>query len=133
MMWRGAFDFDIYNMRRYNMGMQNGGSINALRSAYTTDATVKSHGGVISSYFLERGDYFKLDNITIGYNIIVPNTKYFQNMRLYLTAKNIATITAYKGNDPAVVTSTGITPGVDNASAYPTATSLALGITLNLK
>ena len=133
MMWRGAFDFDIYNVRRYNMGMQNGGSINALRSAYTTDAAVKSHGGVISSYFLERGDYFKLDNITIGYNIIVPNTKYFQNMRVYLTAKNIATITAYKGNDPAVVSSTGITPGVDNASAYPTATSLALGITLNLK
>ena len=133
MMWRGAFDFDIYNVRRYNMGMQNGGSDNALRTAYTDDKNVKSHGGVISSYFLERGDYFKLDNITIGYNLVVPNTKYFQNMRIYVTAKNIATITAYTGNDPAIVASTGITPGVDNASAYPTATSLALGITLNLK
>ena len=133
MMWRGAFDFDIYNVRRYNMGMQNGGSDNALRSAYAEGTVVKSHGGVISSYFLERGDYFKLDNITIGYNVLVPEAKYFQNMRIYLTAKNIATITGYTGNDPAVVSSTGITPGVDNASAYPTATSLALGITLNLK
>ena len=133
MMWRGAFDFDIYNVRRYNMGMQNGGSDNALRSAYAEGTVVKSHGGVISSYFLERGDYFKLDNITIGYNLVVPSAKFFQNMRIYLTAKNIATITGYTGNDPAVVSSTGITPGVDNASAYPTATSLALGITLNLK
>lgn len=113
--------------------MQNGGSDNALRSAYAEGTVVKSHGGVISSYFLERGDYFKLDNITVGYNLVVPEAKFFRNMRIYLTAKNIATITGYTGNDPAVVSSTGITPGVDNASAYPTATSLALGITLNLK
>lgn len=133
MMWRGAFDFDIYNTRKYGMGLQGCGTDNVLRSAYLDDSAVKSHGGVISSYFLERGDYFKLDNITIGYTLVVPTAKYFQNMRVYLTAKNIATITKYTGNDPAVVTSTGITPGVDSSSAYPTATSLALGITLNLK
>ena len=50
-----------------------------------------------------------------------------------LNEDGTAEITGYTGNDPAVVSSTGITPGVDNASAYPTATSLALGITLNLK
>lgn len=133
MMWRGAFDFDIYNARKYGMGLQGCGTDNVLRSAYLKDDGVKSHGGVISSYFLERGDYFKLDNITIGYNIVVPTAKYFQNMRVYLTAKNIATITKYSGNDPAIVTQTGITPGVDSSSAYPTATQLALGITLNLK
>lgn len=133
MMWRGAFDFVIYNTRKYNMGLQGCGSDNVLATAYTKDKDVKSHGGVISDYFLERGDYFKLDNITIGYNFTAKEAKYFQNCRLYLTAKNICTLTKYSGNDPAIVSSTGITPGVDNSSAYPTATSLALGVTLNLK
>ncbi|MGN0236141.1 MAG: SusC/RagA family TonB-linked outer membrane protein [Paludibacteraceae bacterium] len=133
MMWRGAFDYEIYNTRKYGMGLQGCGTDNVLRSAYLKDSDVKSGAGVISSYYLERGDYFKLDNITIGYNIVVPTAKYFQNMRVYITAKNIATITGYTGNDPSIVTSTGITPGVDSSSAYPTATQLALGITLNLK
>ena len=133
MMWRGAFDYEIYNARKYGMGLQGCGTDNVLRSAYLEDSNVKSGAGVISSYYLERGDYFKLDNITIGYNIVVPTAKYFQNMRVYITAKNIATITGYTGNDPSIVTSTGITPGVDSSSAYPTATQLALGITLNLK
>lgn len=133
MMWRGAFDYEIYNARKYGMGLQGCGTDNVLRSAYLEDSNVKSGAGVISSYYLERGDYFKLDNITIGYNIVVPTAKYFQNMRVYVTAKNIATITGYTGNDPAIVTSTGITPGVDSSSAYPTATQVALGITLNLK
>ena len=133
MMWRGAFDFVIYNTRKYGMGLQGCGADNILVTAYTKDKDVKNHGGVISDYFLERGDYFKLDNITIGYNIVAKDAKYFQNCRLYLTAKNICTITKYSGNDPSIVSSNGITPGVDNSSAYPTATQLALGITLNLK
>lgn len=133
MMWRGAFDFDIYNVRRYNMGLRESGSENVLRTAYTDDKALRASSGVISSYFLERGDYFKLDNITIGYTLRVPSAKYFQDMRIFLTAKNICTITRYKGNDPSIVVSTGITPGVDNSSAYPTATQLSLGVTLNLK
>jgi len=133
MMWRGAFGHQIYNARKYGMGLQGCGTDNVLRSAYLEDAAVKNHGGVISSYFLEKGDYFKLDNITIGYNLLVPSAQYFQNMRIYLSAKNLCTLTGYKGNDPAIVSSTGITPGVDSSSAYPTATQLALGVTLNLK
>ena len=45
-------------------------------------------------------------------------------------AKNLFTITAYKGNDPSIVTSTGIEPGVDSNSAYPQATQLTLGVTV---
>lgn len=133
MMWRGAFAFDIYNQRRYGMGMIATGSDNVLRTAYTDEEVTGSYGGVFTSYYLERGDYFKLDNITIGYNILSKKAKYFQNCRLYVTAKNIYTITKYTGNDPSIVPSTGITPGVDSGSAYPTATQLSLGVTLNLK
>lgn len=133
MMWRGAFDYMIYNQRRYGMGLIACGADNVLRTAYTKEEVTGAYGGVFNSYFLERGDYFKLDNITIGYNFTAKQAKYFQNLRLYVTAKNLYTITGYTGNDPSIVPSTGITPGVDSGSAYPTATQLSLGVTLNLK
>lgn len=68
-MFNGAFKFQIFNMRRYGMGLQGSGSDNVLRSAYLKDRDVWSGGGVISSYFLERGDYFKLENVTLGYTV----------------------------------------------------------------
>lgn len=131
--FKGAFGFDIFNMRKYNMGLIGCGSDNVLRSAYLDDADVKTGGGVISSYFLEKGDYFKLENATLGYNIVPSNKEVVDNLRIYFSAKNLFTLTGYEGNDPSIVPTTGITPGVDNASAYPQATQLTLGVTLRFK
>ncbi len=130
-LFTGAFDFDIFNMRKYGMGLQGCGTDNVLKTAYTTDKMVRTGGGNISSYFLEDGSYFKLDNITVGYNWQWKD-KVVDGLRLYVAAKNIATMTRYSGNDPSIVAVTGITPGVDVSSAYPTATQLCLGVTLNL-
>ncbi len=130
-LFTGAFDFSIFNMRKYGMGLAGCGTDNVLRTAYTTDKYVKTGGGVISSFFLEKGDYFKLDNITLAYNWNWKD-KLVDGLRLYVTAKNIYTFTRYSGNDPSIVQVTGITPGVDVSSAYPTATQLCLGVTLNL-
>ncbi len=130
--FRGAFGFEIFNMRRYGMGLQGSGSDNVLRSAYLKDRDVHTGGGVISSYFLEKGDYFKLDNVTLGYTVPL-RSKLVENLRLYVSAKNLFTITGYSGNDPSIVTSTGITPGVDVNSAYPSATQLSFGVTLRFR
>lgn len=130
-LFTGAFDYDIFNMRKYGMGLQGCGTDNVLRTAYTKDKDVKTGGGVISSYFLEDGSYFKLDNITLGYNWQWQN-KVVDGLRLYVTAKNVATFTGYSGNDPSIVAVNGITPGVDTSSAYPTATQFCLGVTLKL-
>ena len=92
---------------------------------------VRTGGGYISSYFQEDGSYWTIDNITLGYNFAWKD-KLVDRLRLYLTAKNIYTFTRYSGNDPSIVAVTGITPGVDVASAYPTATQVCLGITLTL-
>ena len=132
-MFSGAFGFKIFNMRKYGMGLQGSGSDNVLRTAYTDDWNVRSGGGVISSYFLERGDYFKLENVTLGYTVPLTSRRFVDSLRVYISAKNLFTITDYSGNDPSCVTSTGITPGVDVSSAYPSATQLALGVTLRFK
>ena len=133
MMFTGAFGFDIFNMRKYGMGLQGCGTDNVLRSAYLDDSDVYTGGGVISSYFLERGDYFKLENVTLGYNVPLKSRKTIDNLRLYISAKNLFTLTNYSGNDPSIVPSTGITPGVDVTSAYPSAIQLAFGVTLKFR
>lgn len=131
--FRGTFGFDIFNMRKYGMGLQGCGTDNVLRSAYIEDKEVRNSGGVISSYFLENGSFFKLENVTLGYTFTPKNRTVLDNLRVYLSAKNLFTLTGYSGNDPSIVDMNGIQPGVDNNSAYPTATQISLGVTIRFK
>ena len=129
-LFRSALGYQIFNMRKYGMGLKGAGTDNVLRTAYTKYDDVNSSGGIISSYFLENGNYVKLDNVTIGYTYTPKNRQLIESMRVYLAAKNVFTLTGYEGNDPSIVTSTGITPGIDSNSAYPQATQISLGVTL---
>ena len=133
LMFNGAFGFEIFNMRRYGMGLKGCGTDNVLRDAYGKDADITTGGGVISSFFLEKGDYFKLDNLTLGYTITPKENKFIKGMRVYLTAKNLFTLTGYSGNDPSAVAINGLTPGVDTNSAYPSATQLSVGLNIRFK
>lgn len=132
-MFQGAFGHKIFNMRKYGMGLKGSGSDNVLRSAYLEDNNVITGGGVISSFFLEKGNYVKLSNLTLGYTVPLKSKKIAESLRIYLAAKNLFTLTGYSGNDPSIVTSTGITPGVDENSAYPQATQVSLGVTFRFK
>ena len=131
--FRGAFGFDIFNMRKYGMGLQGAGTDNVLRDAYLKDKDIVTGGGVISSFFLEKGDYFKLEKVTLGYNFTPKPNKILNSMRVFVSAKNLFTLTGYSGNDPSVVSVNGLEPGVDSNSAYPTATQVSLGLTLRFK
>lgn len=115
------------------MGLQGCGTDNVLRDAYMKDKDMVTGGGVISSFFLEKGDYVKLENITLGYNFTPKANKILDGMRVFLSAKNLFTLTGYSGNDPSIVSVNGLTPGVDINSAYPTATQLSVGVTLKFK
>lgn len=130
LLFRSALGFQIFNMRKYGMGLQGSGTDNVLRTAYTDYSNVHSSGGIISSYFLENGDYVKLENVTLGYTYTPKKRELVESLRVYLAAKNLFTLTGYEGNDPSIVTSTGITPGIDVNSAYPQATQVSLGVTL---
>ncbi len=55
----------------------------------------------ISDIYIENASYFRLQNLTIGYDFkhIWKNSP-FQQLRLYFAAQNLFTITGYKGMDP---------------------------------
>jgi len=54
-----------------------------------------------SSRFLEDGSYFRLKNITLGYDFatLIPKG-YVNKLRLYFSADNVATATKFSGMDP---------------------------------
>ena len=55
-----------------------------------------------SSRFVEKGDYIKLDNITLGYNLpkSVLDKVGLEKFRLFVQGQNLLIITDYKGLDP---------------------------------
>ena len=131
-LFRGAFGFKIYNKSQQDLGLIKSGGymLNVLRDAYLDNKAIKEDGGHICSYYLENGSYFKLDNVTLGYTFTPKNRHLLESLRVYLTAKNLFTITGYKGHDPSTVPQNGITPGVDESGAYPQATQVSLGLTV---
>lgn len=77
-----------------------------------------------SDVFLEKGDYLRLKNITLGYTL--PKFgKYMPGIRVYASVDNVCTITKYSGIDPEVG-NYGIDRGV-----YPLSRFFNFGINLN--
>ena len=56
-----------------------------------------------SDYYLEKGNYLKLDNITVGYTFDLSQLKYVSNARIYATATNLLTITGYTVTTTTVI------------------------------
>ncbi|QGY47825.1 SusC/RagA family TonB-linked outer membrane protein [Maribellus comscasis] len=81
-----------------------------------------------SSYYVEDGSYLRLRNLQVGYTFsnTVINKIGLENLRLYVVAQNLVTITGYDGLDPAFYSS-GINFGVD-AGRWPTVKTYMFGI-----
>ncbi len=58
----------------------------------------------ISSRYLEDGSYFRLKNITVGYDFPLELIKkaHMTKLRIYFSADNIATATSFSGMDPEI-------------------------------
>ena len=55
----------------------------------------------ISDLYIEDAGYFRLQNLTLGYDFNkIWKQSPFQQLRLYVAAQNLFTITKYKGMDP---------------------------------
>ena len=124
----GAFGHMIYNNRRAG-NLQSSGNANVFRTAYTRDKDVREYGGVVTSYFLEHGDFMKIQNVSLGYTL-TPKSDIIRSLRVFLTATDLYTITGYTGTDPALLSTNGLTPGVDNGIGYPETRVVTLGATV---
>lgn len=128
---RGAFGFQIINGGRMNYeNVKNSRFENRLKSVndlvfgkHTLSPEVEPE---FNSYYVEDGDYWKIDNITLGYSFGQVG-KYIKSLRIYGSVLNALTITGYKGIDPEVSTE-GLTPGYDTRDRYPSVRSFTFGV-----
>lgn len=86
-----------------------------------------------NSSFVESGSYFRLKNLQIGYSLpkeLVTRMK-VSNLRLYVQATNLFTITPYSGLDPEIRSTNDRHNGLDQG-IYPTSQTIMFGLNLSL-
>jgi outer membrane receptor protein involved in Fe transport len=86
----------------------------------------------MSEIWLENGNYVKIQNITLGYDIKqVWKSCPLSQLRVYVAANNLFTITKYTGMDPEMGSDGGSNnswaAGIDNGF-YPTPRTYMVGV-----
>ena len=130
--FRGAFGFDIFNIHDFYYGTRNFTG-NRLKKAYGKNFGIAPTANPVAcDYFLERGDYFKLDMITLGYTLPMPKVRFLDKIRVYGTVKNVFTITRFTGVDPSTYQVNGLTPGGQGSRTYyPSTRQFIVGLQLD--
>ena len=127
----GQFGYKIINQQRV-FYENNAHAYNKLKSAADAIGGNRPLSGaqsqVVTSYYIEQGDYFKLSSLTLGYTYTPKKKTYIQNARLYGSVYNVFTITKYKGTDPELGSDNFWTAGVDDRDKYPTVRSFTIGL-----
>ena len=126
---RGAFGYQVLNYQR--MYYENPGIINynRLKTAYDkvfgTAVLNKNVPLEFNSYYVENGDFWKVDNINLGYTFRNLKARYIHNFHIGVSTLNTFIVTGYKGIDPEVDAS-GLSPGLDQRDTYPTQRTFTL-------
>lgn len=88
----------------------------------------------MSAAMLEDGDYFKIQNVTLGYDFKrLWKSCPLQQLRVYVAANNLITFTKYTGMDPEIASSGGTSDswaaGIDTG-VYPSPRTYLVGVNL---
>jgi len=129
--FNGAFGHDIYNNTKNsvipigNLGTRN------IDASLLNSANQEAISNPIapSSRYIEKGDYLKLANATLSYNVGSLGT-IVKNAQIYLTGTNLFVITDYSGFDPEVNTvnqANGLPSFGIEYIPYPSARTIILG------
>lgn len=124
----------VYNALK-NARIDGGENISrkVFNQRWTGEGSTNTHPGAdrdsyASTYYLESGSYFRINNITLGYtfnDLLLKGSK----LRIYATAQNPFMFTGYTGFTPEI-TGTGLpneTAGIE-LNAYPTTRNFLFGI-----
>lgn len=130
--FRGAFGYDIFNIHDFYYGTRNFTG-NRLKKAYGKNFDISSTANpVVCDYFLESGDYLKLDMVTLGYTFSPKGWRFLDRLRVYGTVKNVLTLTKFSGVDPSTYQVNGLTPGGQGSRTYfPSTRQFIVGLQLD--
>ena len=145
--FRGAFGHSLSNNFRAFYEPIDPGAINSYNRIKTSKAVAGLTEAKFSSLYVEKADFLKLDNLTLGYNFKLASGSSIKNLRFYATGQNLFVITGYTGIDPEPVladpgpTDNGnfntatpdvLSPGIDRRNSYFTSRTFTFGVTIGL-
>ena len=140
----GQFGFEILNEQRMfyeNNSIQYNKLVTADDPVYGVTPLSTAQAQAFVSYYLEKGNFVKFDNITLGYTLnLKERARYISSFRFYVSGQNLFCITKYSGLDPEL-TYDGMDKtkpdddleylGNDPRDKYPTIRSFTLGLNVN--
>ncbi|WP_114749125.1 SusC/RagA family TonB-linked outer membrane protein [Pleomorphovibrio marinus] len=136
----GVMLFNGYKHTAYNAGLQGYNLDRRVLEAWSPEnpnATIpvlstqdpNGNYGQPSDWYLEKGDYFRIRNLSLGYTLpdfVANRVREGMGLRVYLSAENLATFTQYTGLDPEV----GSGAVIDNGT-FPVPRTFTVGLNLN--
>ena len=152
--FRGAFGHSLVNTFRafYEPQVSTQSSYNFVNTSKAAEGLTSAQ---FSSLYVEKADFFKLDNLTISRGINLGSSSPISNLQISLTGQNLFVITNYTGADPepslvdagtsdnggvvgdgdgdgfAEIGGDVLAPGIDRRNNYFTARTITLGINFN--
>jgi TonB-linked SusC/RagA family outer membrane protein len=136
--------FYIYNTTRSSMlGNYLNNNVAEIKERWTTPGQVtdvprlwfaNNTANQFSTRFLEKGDFLRLQDITLGYDLkrLLGEKVGVERIRLYGQVYNAFVLTKYKGADPEINSNrnnSNIAVGIDNR-AVPQPRSFTLGLSV---
>lgn len=123
----------IFNTNNLLLGRQDGrvAESNALVSALTSK--VNDSQTIPMDYYVESGNYLRLNNASLGYNIPVGKS-IVKRARVYVAGNNLLLFTKYSGVDPEVSQALSIgsqAPGIDVRETYYKTRGITAGVNLS--
>lgn len=128
----GQFGHHIYNntANAYFTAGSLGNSRNVTEDILTSGES-NLNSPEVSTRFLEKGDFLRMQNLNVGYNFELADESFVRNLRLGVSAQNLFVITNYSGLDPEVNTNKAMNDvpsmGIDYGG-YPRARVFTLGV-----
>lgn len=134
---RGAFGHDLLNSYRgfyENTESTTVGNYNIVKTKYYDPSVTKAE---VNSYHVEKADYIRLDNASLGYNVKIKSGSALRNFRLYVAGQNLFTLTDYTGIDPEVRyqdtepdPDDGLASGIERRTTYFTTRTITFGLNI---
>ena len=106
-----------------------------VSTAYYETGANPANSPQLSTFYLEKSDFIRLNTARLGYNLQLKNVNWLEGINLYVTGQNLLTISNYSGYDPLINSpkSSGGNQslGIDYSS-YPGSRTFILGAIFKL-
>lgn len=134
--WYANFGNKVYNGKKaQRFGNENIEASRADRwtpaNPSNTEPRASNAVPISSTYYVESGSFFRINNITLGYTLpksLVSQIK-VSRIRFYVTAQNALTIKAFSGYTPELPGSNPLNAGIE-LSTYPVTSAYLAGLNI---